>query len=150
MLGLFVCLISTRGPQAVLKLSHLYFLRGVTSDRVTRQIQRGAEHALVLSLCMVVKMGEMLYCEPVCRHVLQEVLGFILMQLKKMKSGSEEHAAIGRSGSLYLLDDFVRLYKGNRNVGRWIGLVFQCFKYLLIFKSGLKQMLCGRINYLSK
>lgn len=65
MLDLFVCLMSTCGAQAGLKLSHLYFLRGVTSDRVTRQIQRGAEHALVLPLCMVGKMGEMFYCGPV-------------------------------------------------------------------------------------
>lgn len=105
------------------------------SDRVTRQIQRGAEHVLVLSLCMVVKMGEMFYCGPVCTHLLQEVLGFILeseTQLKKMKSGCEEHAVIGRSGSLYLLGDFARLYNGNRNTGAWIGLVFECFKYLFL------------------
>lgn len=141
MLNVFVCLMSTCGPQTVLKLSDLCFLRAVTSDRVTRLIQRGAEHVLVLPLCMVVKMGETFYCGPVCSHFLQEILGFILeseMWLKKMKSGCEEHAVIGRSGSLYLLGDFARLYNGNRNVGGWIGLLFECSKYLFIFKSGLK------------
>lgn len=58
--------------------------------------------------------------------------------LKKIKSGCEEHAVIGRGGSLYLLGDFVRLCNGNRIVGGWIGLVFECFKYLFIFKSGLR------------
>lgn len=80
---------------------------------------------------------------------LQEILGFNLeseMWLKKMKSGCEEHAVIGRSGSFYLRGDFVRLYNGNRNVGGRIGLVFECFKYLFIFKSGLKQMLCSMIK----
>lgn len=107
----------------------------MTSDRVKRQIQRGAERVLVLSLCMVLKMGGTFYCGPVCSHFLQEVLVFILeseMQLKKMKSGCEEHAITGRSGSLYLLGDFAGLYNGNRNIGAWIDLVFECFKYLFL------------------
>lgn len=68
MLNLLVCLMNTCGPQMVLKLSDLCFLRAVTSDRVTRRIQRWAEHVLGLPLCMVVKMGENFYCGPVCSH----------------------------------------------------------------------------------
>lgn len=132
---------------------HIYiFLKGVMSDSHKTNSEM-AKHVLVLSLCMVVKMGETFYCGPVGSHFLQEVLGVILeseMQLKKMKSGCEEHAVIGRSGSFYLLGDFARLYNGNRNVGGWIGLIFECFKYLFLFKSGVKQILCSMINYLSK
>lgn len=97
--------------------------------------ERGWACSGFLSLCMVLKMGGTFYCGPVCSHFLQEVLVFILeseMQLKKMKSRCEEHAITGRSGSLYLLGDFAGLYNGNRNIGAWIDLVFECFKYLFL------------------
>lgn len=69
---------NTSGPQAVLKLLDLYFFerRNVWQSHKTNS--ESAKHVVVLSLCMVVKMGEAFYCGPVCSHFFQEVLGIIL------------------------------------------------------------------------
>lgn len=107
-----------------------FFLRVVTSDRVTSQISDRGWACSGPARVHVCEAGRnfLLWARLllVCGHFLQEVLGFILEQkmcLKKIKSGHEEHAVIGRSGYLHLPGDFVRLYNGDRNAGGWIGLV---------------------------